>query len=74
MTRWGWKSILGSVIVAATSVARVMWPESPVPELVLGLGGALGIIGIAHKQVKTQDILRNNGVNSKETGQNTHGW
>ena len=74
MKRWGWKSILGSVIVAATSIAKVVWPESPVPELVLGLGGALGIIGIAHKQVKTQDILRNNGDTRKETGPNTHGW
>ena len=74
MKRWGWKSILGYVIVAATSIAKVVWPESPVPELVLGLGGALGIIGIAHKQVKTQDILRNNGDTRKETGPNTHGW
>lgn len=62
------------MLVAATSVARVVWPESPVPELVLGLGAALGIIGVAHKQVKTQDILRNNGVGGKESGPNTHGW
>ena len=52
------KSFWGSVIVAGSSIARVLWPESPVPELVLGLGASLGLIGVAHKVEKARRDIR----------------
>lgn len=47
----GWKTWTGAALVAAGAVARFL-DHQEIAELILGLGAALGLIGLGHKLEK----------------------
>ena len=68
-----WKTVTGALIVLAGAYLKFKG-ETELAEAIMGLGGALGLIGIAHKHKKTEariesmaanitNEIRNNGTN-----------
>ena len=52
------KTVWGAAIIAAAAVGKYLWPESALPDLVLTLGGGLGLVGMRHAVSKAASISR----------------
>lgn len=42
------KTVWGAIIVGVSGVWKAVDPDSPIPDILLGIGGALGLIGVRH--------------------------
>lgn len=49
-----WAAIIGAVTLYGLPYCRAKWPFLPWDEILIPLLGALGVIGIGHKVIKSQ--------------------